>query len=143
MHDCDVLIIGAGHNALICAGYLAQAGYKVLVLERRHKVGGAVVTVRARNLAPTGDHLMCDFGSAVGRASATLGGSGSREQPTASVNVAAISARPEPVRRERRSLSSFSSSAERAPAGARSEIVGAAPPISSCFTMSCRRRHAA
>ena len=43
-HDCDVLIIGAGHNALVCAGYLAQAGYRVVVLERRHKVGGAVVT---------------------------------------------------------------------------------------------------
>jgi phytoene dehydrogenase-like protein len=42
--DCDVLIIGAGHNALVCAGYLAQAGYRVVVLERRHKVGGAVVT---------------------------------------------------------------------------------------------------
>lgn len=44
MHDCDVLIIGAGHNALVCAAYLAQAGERVLVLERRHKVGGAVVT---------------------------------------------------------------------------------------------------
>ncbi len=44
MSDCDVLIVGAGHNALVCAGYLAQAGYKVIVLERRHKVGGAVVT---------------------------------------------------------------------------------------------------
>lgn len=44
MPDCEVLIIGAGHNALICAAYLAQAGYRVLVLERRHKVGGAVVT---------------------------------------------------------------------------------------------------
>jgi phytoene dehydrogenase-like protein len=44
MPDCDVLIIGAGHNALVCAGYLAQAGYKVIVLERRHKPGGAVVT---------------------------------------------------------------------------------------------------
>lgn len=44
MADCDILIIGAGHNALICAGYLAQAGYKVLVLERRHVAGGAVVT---------------------------------------------------------------------------------------------------
>ena len=44
MPDCDVLIIGAGHNALVCAGYLAQAGYKVVMLERRHKVGGAVVT---------------------------------------------------------------------------------------------------
>ena len=44
MADCDILIVGAGHNALVCAGYLAQAGYRVLVLERRHKAGGAVVT---------------------------------------------------------------------------------------------------
>lgn len=44
MADCDVLIVGAGHNALVCAGYLAKAGYKVMMLERRHKVGGAVVT---------------------------------------------------------------------------------------------------
>ena len=44
MPDCDVLIIGAGHNALVCGGYLAQAGHKVIMLERRHKVGGAVVT---------------------------------------------------------------------------------------------------
>ena len=44
MSDCDVLFVGAGHNALVCAGYLAKAGYKVILLERRHKVGGAVVT---------------------------------------------------------------------------------------------------
>lgn len=44
MADCDILIIGAGHNALICAGYLARAGYRVLVLERRPVAGGAVVT---------------------------------------------------------------------------------------------------
>ncbi|MBK8027109.1 MAG: NAD(P)/FAD-dependent oxidoreductase [Chloroflexi bacterium] len=44
MADCDILVVGAGHNALVCAGYLAQAGYKVIVLERRHKAGGAVVT---------------------------------------------------------------------------------------------------
>lgn len=37
-------MIGAGHNGLTCAAYLAKAGYKVLVLERRHIVGGAVVT---------------------------------------------------------------------------------------------------
>lgn len=44
MADCDVLIVGAGHNALITAAYVAQAGYRVTVLERRPKVGGAVVT---------------------------------------------------------------------------------------------------
>lgn len=40
----DVIMIGAGHNGLTCAAYLAKAGYKVLALERRHIVGGAVVT---------------------------------------------------------------------------------------------------
>jgi phytoene dehydrogenase-like protein len=40
----DIIVIGAGHNGLTCAAYLAKAGYKVLVLERRHIVGGAVVT---------------------------------------------------------------------------------------------------
>ncbi len=40
----DALIIGAGHNGLVCAFYLAAAGLKTLVLERRDKVGGAAVT---------------------------------------------------------------------------------------------------
>lgn len=40
----DVIVIGAGHNGLTCACYLAKAGYKVLALERRHIVGGAVMT---------------------------------------------------------------------------------------------------
>ncbi|MCA1584530.1 MAG: NAD(P)/FAD-dependent oxidoreductase, partial [Acidobacteria bacterium] len=40
----DVIVIGAGHNGLTCAAYLAQAGRNVLVLERRHVVGGAAVT---------------------------------------------------------------------------------------------------
>jgi phytoene dehydrogenase-like protein len=40
----DVLIIGAGHNGLVAACYLARAGRKVLVLERRPLVGGACVT---------------------------------------------------------------------------------------------------
>jgi phytoene dehydrogenase-like protein len=40
----DVVIVGAGHNGLTCACYLARAGRKVLVLERRHIVGGAVCT---------------------------------------------------------------------------------------------------
>jgi len=40
----DAIIIGAGHNGLTAAAYLARAGRKVLVLERRHLVGGAAVT---------------------------------------------------------------------------------------------------
>jgi phytoene dehydrogenase-like protein len=41
---CDALIIGGGHNGLVCAAYLAAAGLKVTVLERRAVVGGAAVT---------------------------------------------------------------------------------------------------
>lgn len=40
----DALIIGGGHNGLTCAFYLARAGMRVRVLERRHVVGGAAVT---------------------------------------------------------------------------------------------------
>ena len=42
--NIDILIIGAGHNGLVCAGYLAKAGLDVLVVERSHRVGGACVT---------------------------------------------------------------------------------------------------
>jgi phytoene dehydrogenase-like protein len=41
---CDVLIVGGGHNGLTCACYLAAAGLKVRVIERRPVVGGAAVT---------------------------------------------------------------------------------------------------
>lgn len=40
----EAIIIGGGHNGLVTAAYLARAGKKVLVLERRHLVGGATVT---------------------------------------------------------------------------------------------------
>ena len=40
----DVVVIGGGHNGLVCAAYLAQARLRVCVLERRHVVGGAAVT---------------------------------------------------------------------------------------------------
>jgi phytoene dehydrogenase-like protein len=40
----DVVVIGAGHNGLVCAAYLARAGLRTLVLERRSQVGGAVGT---------------------------------------------------------------------------------------------------
>ena len=40
----DAVIVGGGHNGLVSAAYLARAGRKVLVLERRHVLGGAAVT---------------------------------------------------------------------------------------------------
>jgi phytoene dehydrogenase-like protein len=44
MAETDVVIIGAGHNGLTCAAYLAMAGLRVRVVERRKVVGGAAVT---------------------------------------------------------------------------------------------------
>ena len=43
--DYDLIVVGAGHNALISAAYAAKAGYRVGVFERRDVVGGAVSTV--------------------------------------------------------------------------------------------------
>ncbi len=40
----DAIVIGGGHNGLVTAAYLARAGKKVLVLERRYRVGGAAVS---------------------------------------------------------------------------------------------------
>lgn len=42
--DYDVIVVGAGHNALVSAAYLAEAGYRVGVFERRGAVGGATST---------------------------------------------------------------------------------------------------
>src|SRR3954466_9125796 len=44
MKRYDAIIVGGGHNGLTCAAYLARAGRKVLVLERRERVGGAAVS---------------------------------------------------------------------------------------------------
>jgi beta-carotene ketolase (CrtO type) len=44
METYDVVMIGAGHNGLVCAAYLLKAGYRVLLLERRSVPGGAATT---------------------------------------------------------------------------------------------------
>ena len=42
--EYDAIIVGGGHNGLVCAAYLAKAGRRVLVLEKRHVLGGAAVS---------------------------------------------------------------------------------------------------
>ncbi len=42
--EYDAVVVGGGHNGLTCAAYLARAGRRVLVLERRHVLGGAAVS---------------------------------------------------------------------------------------------------
>jgi phytoene dehydrogenase-like protein len=77
----DAIVIGAGHNGLVTAAYLAKAGLRVLALERRELVGGAAVTEEAFTgfKFETGAHrinrlhpaLAQDLRSAVGRAAGT------------------------------------------------------------------------
>ena len=52
------IVIGGGHNGLTAAAYLARAGRKVLVLERRHVLGGAAVT---EELFPGFRYSVCSY----------------------------------------------------------------------------------
>lgn len=54
----DAVVVGGGHNGLTCAAYLARAGRKVLVVERRHLVGGAAVT---EELYPGFKYTVCSY----------------------------------------------------------------------------------
>ena len=54
----DSIVVGGGHNGLVCAAYLARAGRSVLVLERRHVLGGAAVT---EELHPGFKYSVCSY----------------------------------------------------------------------------------
>lgn len=54
METFDIIIIGAGHNGLVCAAYLLKAGYRVLLLEKRSVPGGAATTEEAMPEAAPG-----------------------------------------------------------------------------------------
>ena len=58
MANYDAIVIGAGHNGLTAAAYLAKAGKKVLVLERRHVLGGAAVT---EEIYPGFKYSVCSY----------------------------------------------------------------------------------
>ncbi|HEY9616036.1 MAG TPA: NAD(P)/FAD-dependent oxidoreductase [Microcoleaceae cyanobacterium] len=73
MNKYDVVIIGAGHNALVCAAYLLKAGYSVLLLEKNSIPGGAATTEELMpDLAPgfqfnpcAIDHIFIHLGSVI------------------------------------------------------------------------------
>jgi phytoene dehydrogenase-like protein len=54
----DAIVVGGGHNGLVCAAYLAKAGRRVLVLERRHVLGGAAVT---EEIYPGFQYSVCSY----------------------------------------------------------------------------------
>ena len=65
----DVVIIGGGHNGLVCAFYLARAGLRSLVLERRPMIGGVAVTeeIHPGFHCPTLEHTVGPLTSGVAR----------------------------------------------------------------------------
>jgi len=67
MTSYDIIVIGAGHNGLVAASYLAKAGLKTLVLERREIVGGGAVTeeIHPGFRCPTLAHSAAPFASQI------------------------------------------------------------------------------
>lgn len=58
MKEYDAIVIGGGHNGLVCSAYLAKEGRKVLLLEKRHVLGGAAVT---EEIYPGFKYSVCSY----------------------------------------------------------------------------------
>lgn len=56
--EFDAIVVGGGHNGLVCANYLAEAGKKVCVVEARHVLGGAAVS---EELYPGHTYSRCSY----------------------------------------------------------------------------------
>jgi len=69
MSRYDVIVIGAGHNGLVAAAYLARAGLSVCVFERNARPGGSLVNTEIIDgfKAPSGAHKMTAFGTHIMR----------------------------------------------------------------------------
>ena len=65
MKKFDAIIVGSGHNGLVTGSYLAKRGFKVLVLERRDTIGGAVCTETMFKSAANPNGFRMDVGSSV------------------------------------------------------------------------------
>ena len=57
-NEYDAIIVGGGHNGLVCGAYLAKAGKKVLILEKRHVLGGAAVS---EEIYPGFTYSVCSY----------------------------------------------------------------------------------
>ena len=84
----DAIIIGGGHNGLVCAAYLARAGLKTIILEALPQVGGAAVT---DEFAPgfrvsSGAHLLYGFHPKIARDLKLKLPLAARDLPTVSLN---------------------------------------------------------
>ena len=51
MDDYDGIIVGAGHNSLVCAAYLARAGQRILIVEGAPQIGGGTTTDEVNRVA--------------------------------------------------------------------------------------------
>ena len=61
LFEYDGVVIGAGHNGMICAGYLAKCGQKIMVVEKNMEVGGGLTRTRIATIPASGTTFIPSF----------------------------------------------------------------------------------